>query len=110
MSWTLSQCAAVRKARCGLPKANHHIGDITVSKNRIHVTPRSNGTWAVKGEGNDRASAIVQTQKAGERLAKELLRSRGGGEAVIHGRDNRFRDSDTVAPASDPNPPRDQKH
>jgi hypothetical protein len=29
---------------------------------------------------------------------------------VIHGRDGRIRDSDTVPPAKDPHPPRDTKH
>ncbi|MDP3984720.1 MAG: DUF2188 domain-containing protein [Acidimicrobiia bacterium] len=33
----------------------------------------------------------------------------GGGEVTIHGRDGRIRDSDTVPPGHDPNPPRDKR-
>ncbi|MFN3256916.1 MAG: DUF2188 domain-containing protein [Ilumatobacter sp.] len=36
--------------------------------------------------------------------------TRAGGEVRIHGKDGRIRDSDTVAPGRDPNPPRDTRH
>ena len=42
--------------------------------------------------------------------AKDIVRSAGGGEVRIQGRDGRFRDSDTVAPGNDPHPPKDTKH
>ena len=43
-------------------------------------------------------------------VPKEILGNDGGGEAVIHGRDGKIRDSDTVPPGNDPMPPRDKKH
>lgn len=76
-----------------------------------HVTKdKSSGDWRVKREGADRASGYTPTQSEGERLAKELARKSGGGEVRIHRPDGPIRDSDTVAPGNDPNPPRDRKH
>lgn len=77
-----------------------------------HVTnPKGSKKWRVLKEGSDRASALVDTQKEAEKLAKELSANSGGGEVVIH-RPNGgpIRDKDTVAPGNDPNPPRDTKH
>jgi len=67
--------------------------------------------WRVVKEGGQRASTTASTQAEAERLAKGLARSSGGGEVRIH-RPNGgpIRDSDTVAPANDPSPPRDKKH
>jgi hypothetical protein len=56
-----------------------------------------------------RASAHLDTQLAAQDRAREIIGNLGGGEVVIHGRDGRIRDSDTVAPGNDPNPPRDTK-
>jgi hypothetical protein len=51
-----------------------------------------------------------RTQTNAERAAKRDLAHKGGGEVVIHGRDGRIRDKDTVKPAKDPYPPKDKKH
>jgi hypothetical protein len=75
-----------------------------------HVVPNPEGGWDVVKPGGSRASSHHDTQAQAESRAKEVLRNVGGGEAVIHGRDNKIRDKDTVAPARDPNPPRDRKH
>jgi hypothetical protein len=71
---------------------------------------RHGGDWAVKKGGAERASSVHRTQGSAERAAKETVRNLGGGEVRIQGRDGRWRDSDTVAPATDPFPPRDRKH
>jgi hypothetical protein len=63
----------------------------------------------VKAPGAKRASSVHRTQAAAEKAAKATLRKIGGGEATIHGRDGRIRDSDTVR-RRDPNPPRDTRH
>lgn len=57
-----------------------------------------------------RASAHERTQAEAEKTAKKIVGNAGGGEAIIHGRDGRIRDKDTVAPGNDPNPPKDTKH
>ncbi len=79
-------------------------------KNRRHVTPRPDGTWAVQAPGSKRASSVHRTQKEAEAVAKDLVRKADGGEVRIHGLDGKIRDSDTVPPANDPNPPKDTKH
>jgi hypothetical protein len=73
------------------------------------VVKHPNG-WAVIAPGAKRASNVESTQAAAERRAKEIVSKLGGGEVRIQGRDGRFRDSDTVPPGRDPNPPRDRKH
>lgn len=74
-----------------------------------HVTPRGDGDWQVTAPSADRASAVTSTQAEAIDRARQIVHNRGGGEVVIHGRDGRIRDSDTVAPGNDPNPPRDTK-
>jgi hypothetical protein len=75
-----------------------------------HIVPNPDGGWDVEAPDAIRASSHHDTQAEAEARAKEILRNLGGGEAVIHGRDGRIRDSDTVWPARDPFPPRDTKH
>lgn len=78
--------------------------------NNRHVVPSPRGGWDVKAPGARRASAHRDTQAAAEQRAKEIVANLGGGEVRIHGRNRRIRDSDTVAPGRDPNPPRDTRH
>jgi hypothetical protein len=78
-------------------------------KNDRYVV-RHGDDWAVKKPGVERASSIHSTQAEAERAAKETVRNLGGGEVRVQDRHGRWRDSDTVAPANDPNPPRDRKH
>ena len=76
-----------------------------------HVTKdKENNQWRITKEGADRASGFEDTQKAAEQEAKRLAGASGGGEVRIHRPDGPIRDSDTVAPGNDPNPPRDKKH
>lgn len=74
-----------------------------------HVVRNSNDGWAVKKEGTERRT-FAPTQRAAERIAKTYATNSGGGEVVIHGRDGRIRDKDTMSPAKDPFPPRDTKN
>lgn len=76
-----------------------------------HVTkPKGSDQWAARRENADRASSLHETQKEAERAAKDLAAGSGGGEVRIHSPKGPIRDSDTVAPAHDPNPPKDTKH
>lgn len=77
-----------------------------------HVTnPKGSGIWKVVREGAERASATAATQAKAEFLAKEFSANSGGGEVRIHkSNGGPIRDSDTVAPGHDPNPPRDKNH
>ncbi len=80
-----------------------------MSTNDRHVTPNPGGGWDVVAPGASRASAHRDTQAAAIDRGREIVQKAGGGELRIHGRDGRIRDSDTVAPGNDPNPPRDTK-
>lgn len=79
-------------------------------KNNRHVVPNPQGGWDVKMPNSERASSHHRTQAYAVRRAKEIVGRAGGGEVRIHRRDGRIRDSDTVAPGNDPNPPLDTKH
>lgn len=72
------------------------------NKKNYHVTPREDG-WAVKGEGNSRASSVHRTQSdaigAGRSLAQQAQ-----SELRIHGRDNRIREGWSYR--NDPHPPK----
>jgi Uncharacterized protein conserved in bacteria (DUF2188) len=81
-----------------------------MSPERRHVVPNPKGGWDVEKPGASRASSHHDTQVSAEARAKEILRGAGGGEAVIHRPSGEIRDSDTVPPARDPNPPRDNRH
>ena len=81
-----------------------------MARKERHIVPNKDGGWAVKGPNAERASSLHTTQAEAEVRAKQILAGDGGGEAVIHGRDGKIRDSDTVAPGNDPFPPRDKKH
>ena len=76
-----------------------------------HVTkPKGSEAWRVVKEEGKRASATTPTQREAEKLAKQFAHNSGGGEVKIHRPSGPIRDSDTVAPAKDPFPPRDKKH
>jgi hypothetical protein len=81
-----------------------------MAKNSRHVVPDKDGGWKVVKPGGKRASARTSTQAEAERRAKEIVANQGGGEVRIHRRDGAIRDSDTVRPGNDPNPPKDKKH
>ncbi|NQU77367.1 DUF2188 domain-containing protein [Candidatus Falkowbacteria bacterium] len=70
---------------------------------------RDDKSWEVKRAGAERISDKADTQSEAEVLAKQFCSNAGGGEVRIHGLDGKIRDSDTVSPGNDPNPPRDRK-
>lgn len=80
-----------------------------MARNERHVVPNADGGWDVKAPGASRASARETTQQAAIDRARQIVGNSGGGEVVIHGKDGRVRDSDTVRPGHDPNPPRDTR-
>lgn len=81
-----------------------------MGKNDRYVVNNPEGGWDFKRPGAERASAHFDRQADAEARAKAIVENRGGGEVRIQGRDGRWRDSDTVPPANDPNPPKDRKH
>jgi len=77
--------------------------------NRRIVQQRQDGDWEIKKPGADRASAITDTQSAAIDRGRQILSNNGGGELTIKGQNGKIRDSDTVRPGNDPNPPRDKR-
>ncbi len=74
-----------------------------------HVQPNPEGGWDMQAPDATRASTHHDTQADAIDRARETVRNLGGGEVVIHGKDGQIRDSDTVPPGNDPNPPKDTK-
>lgn len=67
-----------------------------------HVVPHGNG-WAVKGEGNSRATAITNTKREAIDRAREISQNQGT-ELVIHNRNGQISQKDSHG--HDPFPPR----
>lgn len=80
-----------------------------MSKNDRYVV-KNGKEWSVRKAGGKNPESTHNKQSDAEREAKKIVRDLGGGEVRIQGRDAKWRDSDTVAPARDPFPPRDKKH
>lgn len=77
--------------------------------NNRHVVPNKDGGWDVEKPDAKRVSSHHDTQKEAQDRARQIVHNAGGGEVRIHGRDGKIRDSDTISPGNDPNPPRDKK-
>ena len=75
-------------------------------RRNVHVVPRE-GQWAVKKEGNQRASSIHRTQRDAIDVAREAAKEEKS-ELVIHRPNGQIRDKDSFG--NDPFPPRDTKH
>jgi hypothetical protein len=82
--------------------------ETTMGANRRIVQQRPGGGWEVRAPRAERASAVEPTQSAAINRARQIL-GNGGGELTIRGENGRIRDSDTVRPGNDPNPPRDRR-
>ena len=67
-----------------------------------HVVPHQ-GDWAVKGEGNGKATVIVDTQQEAIKVAKEIAINQGS-EMFIHNRKGEIRERNTYG--DDPFPPK----
>jgi hypothetical protein len=67
-----------------------------------HVVPHTNG-WAVKGEGNQRATSLHDTQQQTINAGRDIARNQQS-ELVIHRPDGRIREKDSHG--RDPFPPK----
>jgi len=62
-------------------------------KKNQHVVPHEKG-WAVKGEGNERNTKIVPTQKEAINIAREIAKNQQS-ELVIHNKEGKIREKDS---------------
>ena len=81
-----------------------------MSKGKDRSVFRRDGEWVNKRNDADKASSLHRTQAEAEAAAREMLRNQGGGELTTMGTDGKIRSKDTIAPANDPNPPKDTEH
>lgn len=81
-----------------------------MSKESRIVSQNPDGGWDVSKPKAKRASANLPRQKEADKRAGEILKNLGGGERITKGTDGKIRSKDTIAPAKDPNPPKDREH
>ena len=70
-----------------------------------HVVLHEDG-WAVKGDGNKRATKVTRTQKEATKHAEKIARNQQS-DTKIHGRDGKIRAGNSYG--NDPHPPKDKK-
>lgn len=68
---------------------------------------RHGDKWAVKGEGNERATKVTDTQKQAINVAKGIAQNQKS-ELIIQGRDGKIRSKDSYG--NDPYPPKDKEY
>lgn len=77
---------------------------MTRGKNQ-HVVKHKDG-WAVKGEGNSKATKVTSTQKQAIKAAEGIAKNQQS-DTKVHGRDGRIRAGNSYG--NDPCPPKDRK-
>jgi len=77
---------------------------MTTKKNQ-HVVPHQD-KWAVKGEGNQKATRVTDTQKEAIIIATDIARKQHS-DTKIHGEDGKIRAGNSYG--NDPCPPKDKK-
>ena len=70
-----------------------------------HVVKHPNG-WAVKGAGNQKATAVTKTQAEAIKIAENIARNQQS-DTKIHGTDGAIRAGNSYG--NDPCPPKDKK-
>ncbi|HAD06400.1 MAG TPA: hypothetical protein DCE76_04500 [Anaerolineaceae bacterium] len=76
-----------------------------MAKKNVHVVPKGN-QWAVKKEGNQRATSIHNRKQDAEKRGRQEAEKEGS-ELIIHKKDGTIQDKESHG--NDPNPPRDRK-
>lgn len=75
-----------------------------MSKKNPHVVPVEKGKqWAVKVEGNGRATSVHDTQKEAIEIARKIA-IKNHAELSIHNRQGKIREKNSYG--NDPNPPK----
>jgi len=70
----------------------------------INIHPKG---WAVKGEGNKRATKITKTKKEAIDIGKKIAKNQKS-ELYIQNREGKIRSKDSYG--NDPCPPKDKEH
>lgn len=75
-----------------------------MSGKNIHVVPHDDG-WAIKKEGNQRASSICDTKKEAQKIATEFAKSEKS-ELIVHNKDGKISTKNSYG--NDSCPPKDK--
>lgn len=73
-----------------------------MNKKNVHIVPHDTG-WAVRIEGNERASSVHRTQRDATEAGRGRAR-RDGTEILIHGENGQIRERNSFG--RDPYPPK----
>ncbi len=73
-----------------------------MSNKNQHVVPHKDG-WAVKGEGNQKATSIHNTQQQAIEAGRNIAQNQQS-ELLVHGRNGQIRERDSFG--HDPFPPK----
>lgn len=73
-----------------------------MSKKNQHVVPHQDG-WAIKGEGNSKATGVFGTQAEAIKIAQEIAKNQQS-ELFIHRSDGTIRERNSYG--DDPFPPK----
>ncbi len=68
-----------------------------------HVTPRPDGGWQVKGEGNQKATKVTDTKAEAVSIARGIAKNQNS-ELVIHNKNGQIGNKDSHG--NDPFPPK----
>ncbi|TND10158.1 MAG: hypothetical protein FD123_406 [Bacteroidetes bacterium] len=71
-----------------------------MAKKNVHVVPRGKN-WAVVGAGNEKATAVTNTQAEAIKIAKPIAKNQQS-ELVVHGTDGKIREKNSYGPDSFP--------
>ena len=77
-----------------------------MSKGKNQHVVKHLGGWAVKGEGNNRATKVTVTQAEAIEVAQDIARNQQS-DTKIHGRDGQIRSGNSYG--NDSCPPEDKK-
>ena len=77
-----------------------------MAKKNQWVTIHPKG-WAIKGEGNKRATKVTKTQKEAINIAKKIAENQKS-ELIIQNTEGKIRSKDSYG--KDPYPPEDREH
>ena len=75
-----------------------------MARKTYHVTPNGDGGWKVKAEGASRAAGVHEEKAPAIAQARDLAKSAGLGQVVIHNQKGRIQEERTYG--QDPFPPR----
>jgi hypothetical protein len=77
-----------------------------MAKGKNQFVVKHGNEWAVRGEGNQKATVVTSTQAEAIKVAEEIARNQKS-DTKIQGKDGKFRGGNSYG--NDPNPPKDKK-